>query len=143
MKRMFLLAAATFCCAASLSCSEGTETSPDASSQTADASSVAVCDRAKLTGLWTSANYSIRIASDLSFEAAGAPNMAVIQVTGTLGGEGCTLTFTDSGGTYACPGNQTGTYTFSVTESALHLQLVEDACEGRRRPLDGVTLTRN
>lgn len=152
MKRTLLLTVASLCCAASLSCSEESDPAPDASLQVgadaslqvgADAASSSTCDRAKLAGLWTSTNYSVLIASDLSFQAAGAPNVAVIHVTGTLGGEGCTLTFTDLSGTHACPPNQVGTYTFSVTETSLSLQLVSDACDGRRIPLSGAVLARN
>ncbi len=100
------------------------------------------CDRAKLTGLWTSASYSIRIAGDGTYQAAGAPNMMTIDVTGRVAVDGCTLRFTDTGGSYACPASQVGAYTCPVSDKTLHLPLGSDDCDGRRLAVTDVTMTR-
>lgn len=100
------------------------------------------CDASRLTGVWLSANYSVRFAADLSYEAAGAPNLTRIDVTGQAAVDGCRITFGNEAGTYACPDSQPGRYTFTVTATSLALTLVSDACEGRQRPLSGAVLTR-
>lgn len=99
------------------------------------------CDAALVPGIWLSDGYSVRFADDLSYEAAGAPNLMTIDVTGQAAIDGCEISFTDLAGDYACPEDQVGVYSFAVTEAELHLELVEDPCDGRRIPLDGATLT--
>jgi hypothetical protein len=100
------------------------------------------CDETLLPGLWTSAHYTIEIGSDFTFEAAGAPNLTQIDVSGTIDTDGCGFNITDTAGTYACPDDQVGKYTFTVTASELRLTAVEDPCDGRRIPLDGAKLKR-
>jgi hypothetical protein len=100
------------------------------------------CDATLLPGSWTSANYSIQIAPDLTYVAAGGPNLTTIQAQGNIAVGGCTLSFTDTGGNGACPASQVGTHTFAVSTTALHLIAASDACDGRRTPVSGVTLTR-
>jgi hypothetical protein len=100
------------------------------------------CDKTLLPGLWSSANYTVNIAPDFSFEAAGAPNLAEIDVTGTIDADGCDLFITDTGGQYACPPEQVGHYTFSVNATQLKLTAVADPCDGRRIPLNGARLNR-
>ena len=90
------------------------------------------CDAAKLPATWLGTSYSVRVADDFTFEAAGAPNLATIQVTGTMAIDDCTARFTDTGGVYACPKEQVGTYTFSVSDTALRFTLVSDDCAGRQ-----------
>ncbi len=98
------------------------------------------CDETLLPGLWTSATYTIDISADLSFEAAGAPNLTQIDVTGSIEIDGCDFFITDTGGQFACPEDQAGHYTFTVTDKELRLSAVEDPCTGRRMPLDGARL---
>ncbi len=100
------------------------------------------CEKSALFGLWTSADYSMRIAADLGYEAAGAPNVMTIDVRGKLSVEGCTVRFTDSEGTYACPSDEVGTYTFEVREGTLRFTLVKDECEGRRLAVTRAPLKR-
>ncbi|MBI5486813.1 MAG: hypothetical protein HY905_05745 [Deltaproteobacteria bacterium] len=114
------------------------EAAPEATAE-ADA---AECDAGLLTGVWLSANYSVRFAADLSYEAAGAPNLTRIDVTGQAAVDGCQITFGHEGGTYACPDEQPGTYTFTVDATQLSFTLVSDACDGRRIPISGAVLTR-
>src|SRR5512146_3002557 len=91
----------------------------------------ATCERARLPGLWTSPSYSIRLDADGRYQAAGAPNMMSIDVMGTWAVDGCTLRFTDTGGDFACPASQVGTYTFAASATTLRFAVVSDACDGR------------
>jgi hypothetical protein len=100
------------------------------------------CDETLLPGLWSSANYTIAIAPDLSFEAAGAPNLGEIDITGDITTDACDFFITDSGGQVACPEGQVGHYTFSVSATQLRLTAIDDPCDGRRLPLNGAQLTR-
>ncbi len=109
---------------------------------TAAAAPQGACERSALPGLWTSADYSMRIAPDLAYEAAGAPNVMTIDVRGKLSVQGCTVRFTDTEGTYACPADQVGTYTFQVREGTLRFTLVKDECEGRRLAVTKAPLKR-
>jgi hypothetical protein len=102
----------------------------------------AACDRARLPGLWTSSSYSIRMGADGRYEAAGAPNMMSIDVVGTWAVDGCTVRFTDTGGDYACPASQVGTFTFTVSATTLRFTVVSDACDGRRLAVDGAVMAR-
>jgi hypothetical protein len=109
-----------------------------------DSDSDGDCSAALLPGDWLSDDYSVRFASDLSYEAAGAPNLEEIDVTGQAAVDGCEISLTDlTGGVYACPEAQVGVYTFTVSETTLTFALVSDACDGRRIPLDGDVLTRD
>jgi len=55
---------------------------------------------------------------------------------------GDTLTLSDySTGEYSCPGI-TGTYKFNLKGENFTATLIEDACEGRARALDGVKWTK-
>lgn len=101
------------------------------------------CDETLLPGVWTSTKYSIEIFNDFSFQAAGAPNLAEIDVTGTIDIDGCDFIITDTAGQFACPEDQVGHYTFTVTADKLTLKGVEDLCDGRRIPLDGAQLKRD
>jgi len=100
------------------------------------------CDAELLPGVWLSTDYSVEFADDLSYEAAGAPNLMEIDVIGQAAVDGCEISFTDTGGDYACPEEQVGVYTFSVSETTLSFAVIDDACDGRRIPLDGAVLTR-
>lgn len=100
------------------------------------------CDEKLLPGLWTSATYTVQIFNDFTFEAAGAPNLSQIHVTGEIETDGCDFIITDLAGDYACPEDQIGSYTFTVTASRLTLSAVDDPCAGRKNPLDGATLQR-
>jgi hypothetical protein len=120
-----------------------TDTDTDTDSDTdADTDSDTECDEALLPGVWLSADYSVEFAEDLSYEAAGAPNLEVIDVTGQAAVDGCEISFTDESGDFACPAEQVGVYTFAATETTLTFALVSDACDGRSIPLDGAVLTR-
>ncbi len=119
----------------------GNSSAASASGQASDA-----CDAAKAAGYWTSPSFSLRIASDGSYDAAGAPNDAVIDVRGHLTIDGCTIRFTDASGPYACPSTQVGTYTFAVSDTTLRFATAssaDDACDGRRSAISGLTLTRS
>jgi hypothetical protein len=100
------------------------------------------CDETLLPGLWSSATYTIAIAADLSFEAAGAPNLAEIDVAGDITTDACDFIITDTAGQFACPEGQVGHYTFSVSATQLSLTAVDDPCDSRRLPLNGAQLTR-
>jgi hypothetical protein len=116
-----------------------TDTDTDTDGDTDTSSS---CEGALLAGTWLSANYSVRFAGDLSYEAAGAPNLEEIDVTGQAAVDGCQISLTDLVGTYACPEDQVGVYAFAVTDTTLTFALVSDDCLGRSTPLDGDVLTR-
>lgn len=121
----------------------GSDSDSDSDTDTdADTDNDAECDSALLTGVWLSAKYSVEFAADLSYEAAGAPNLMEIDVTGQAAVDGCEISFTDEGGQFACPPQQVGVYTFSVSDTKLAFELVSDACDGRRIPLSGAVLTR-
>jgi hypothetical protein len=100
------------------------------------------CDRSRLPGLWTSTDYSMRIAPDLTYEAAGAPNVMTIDVRGKLAVESCTVRFTDTDGSFACQATQVGTYTFRIGAGTLQFHLVKDDCEGRRLAVNDTRLRR-
>jgi hypothetical protein len=103
------------------------------------------CDTSKLAGYWTRSSFSLRIANDWSYDAAEAPNDAMIDVRGTAAVDGCTIRFTDTSGQFACPSTQVGTYTYTVSDTTLHFSTAsgaDDACDGRRSAVSGTTLTR-
>jgi hypothetical protein len=100
------------------------------------------CGASLLPGVWLSNKYSVEFFEDLSYEAAGAPNLQQIDVTGQAAVEGCQISFTDATGTHACPAAQVGVYTFEVNDTTLAFTLVSDACAGRAIPLDGAVLAR-
>jgi hypothetical protein len=100
------------------------------------------CDARKIVGTWRGARYSMTVRADGTYEASGTPNMASIDVTGTLRTEGCKATLVDTSGRYACPPGQVGRYTFAVTDTTLQFTLVSDACDGRRIPLSAGSLSR-
>jgi len=106
------------------------------------AADVATCDAGLLTGVWLSARYSVSFDADLSYQAAGAPNLAHIDVTGQAVVDSCRISFTNESGAFACPTDKVGIYTFAVGATSLSLTLVADPCDGRRIPLDGVVLAR-
>lgn len=56
------------------------------------------CDAALLSSVWLSNRYSVEFFDDLSYRAAGAPNLMTIHVTGQATVDGCTLSLTDEGG---------------------------------------------
>jgi hypothetical protein len=101
-----------------------------------------VCDADLLPGVWLSTDYSVQFLEDLSYEAAGAPNLEVIDVYGQAAVDGCEISFTDATGDYACPAEQVGVYSFTVDATTLSFVLVSDACAGRSIPLDGAVLAR-
>lgn len=106
------------------------------------ASGQPACDARKVVGTWSGARYSMTVRSDGTYEASGTPNMASIDVTGTLRTNGCRATFVDTSGRYACPREQEGRYTFAVTDTTLRFTLLSDACDGRRIPLSAGALRR-
>ena len=124
-----------------------TDTDTDADTDTdtdadTDADGGTSCDADLLAGVWFSANYSVEFASDLTYEAAGAPNLETIDVTGHATVDGCQISLVDDGGVYACPADQVGVYTFAVDATTLAFTLVSDPCAGRATPLDGDVLAR-
>jgi len=100
------------------------------------------CDAGKLLGLWAGERYSMKILADMTYRASGSPNMASIDVTGTLKVDKCDVEILDTSGRYACPSTDVGKYTFTVTETTLAFTLVSDPCDGRRRPLTAGPLTK-
>lgn len=104
---------------------------------------VTACEPSLLPGLWLSATYSIDIGEDLSFDAAGAPNMAQIDVSGQISVDGCQLSFVDASGVFACPSEQVGEYTYTVDATTLTLTAVSDPCAGRLSAADGAVLLRD
>jgi hypothetical protein len=114
-----------------------TDTDTDTGTDTGSA-----CDADLLPGVWLSTDYSVQFLEDLSYEAAGAPNLEVIDVYGQAAVDGCEISFTDATGDYACPAEQVGVYSFTVDATTLSFVLVSDACAGRSIPLDGAVLAR-
>jgi len=102
----------------------------------------AVCDSAKLVGKWAGSNYSMEILSDWTYQASGTPNMASIDVTGTVQVDNCDIKLTDISGQFACLPEQVGEYGFTVSDTTLTFTLVSDACDGRRIPLTKGPLTK-
>lgn len=111
--------------------------SPSAAAQKQNA-----CDARKLVGVWNGQRYSMEILADSTYRASGAPNMAAIDVTGTLRTNQCQASIVDTSGRFACPSSNVGKYTFTVTDTRLAFTLVSDPCEGRRIPLTAGPLTR-
>lgn len=106
-------------------------------------SSQGTCDASKLVGVWSGTSYSMEILSDMTYRASGTPNMASIDVNGTLQVSGCDVTIVDTSGQYACPSTDIGAYTFTATETTLSFTLVSDPCDGRRIPLTAGSLTKS
>lgn len=100
------------------------------------------CDPARVVGVWTAARYSMEILADKTYRASGTPNMAAIDVIGTFDADRCNATIVDTSGRFACPANEIGRYTFTVTDTTLAFALVSDPCDGRRIPLTRGPLTR-
>jgi hypothetical protein len=100
------------------------------------------CDPAKLAGLWGGARYSMEILGDFKYRASGTPNMASIDVNGSVAVDKCSVKIVDVSGVYACPTVDVGRYTFTVTDTTLTFTLVSDPCDGRRIPLTAGPLTR-
>ena len=100
------------------------------------------CDAGKLVGVWTGAHYSMEILSDRTYRASGSPNMASIDVNGTLQVDRCNVKIVDISGRYACPPADIGKYTFTVTNTTLAFAVVSDPCDGRRIPLTREKLTK-
>lgn len=100
------------------------------------------CDAKKLVGVWNGQRYSMEILADSTYRASGAPNMAAIDVIGTLRTNQCQASIVDTSGRFACPSSNVGKYTFTVTATRLTFTLVSDACEGRRIPLTAGPLNR-
>jgi hypothetical protein len=95
----------------------------------------ASCDARKLVGVWTGARYSMQILGDMTYRASGSPNMATIDVNGTLQISACSVQIVDVSGKFACPSAAIGQYTFTVTDTTLTFSVVSDPCDGRRMPL--------
>ena len=99
-------------------------------------------DPALLPGVWLSSRYSIEIFEDLTYRAAGAPNLQVIEVYGVMEAEEGVLTMQDQDGLLACPPEQEGVYGFAVDDATLRLYLYSDPCTGRRTALNAAVLQR-
>ena len=117
------------------------EAAPDADVEP-DVDSTGGCDAGLLTGTWLSTDYSVRFAADLTYEAAGAPNLLTIDVTGQAVVDGCRISFTNEAGSHPCPTDQIGVYDFTVDATTLTFTMVTDLCDGRRIPIDGAVLAR-
>jgi hypothetical protein len=102
----------------------------------------AACEPGKVAGVWLGARYSMEVLGDGTYRASGTPNMASIDVTGTLKIDRCNATFVDASGRFACPATDVGRYTFSVSDTTIAFTLVSDPCDGRRIPLTSGPLTR-
>jgi hypothetical protein len=102
----------------------------------------AACDPGKVAGVWLGARYSMEVLGDGTYRASGTPNMATIDVTGTLKIDRCNATFVDKSGRFACPATSVGRYTFSVSDTTIAFTPVNDPCDGRRIPLTSGPLTR-
>jgi hypothetical protein len=127
---------------ASVGCGDDDASGDTDSDSDSDTDTDVECDEALLPGVWLSTDYSVEFAEDLSYEAAGAPNLEVIDVYGQAAVDGCEVSFTDESGDFACPAEQVGVYNFTVNATTLAFTLVSDACDGRSIPLDGAVLTR-
>jgi hypothetical protein len=106
------------------------------------AGSQGACEASKLVGVWGGASYSMEIVGDGTYRASGTPNMASIDVNGTVQIDGCNIKLTDTTGKYACPSTQIGEYTFTVSDTTLAFTLVSDPCDGRKTPLTAGPLTK-
>ncbi len=100
------------------------------------------CDAGKLVGLWAGARYSMKILGDMTYHASGTPNMANIDVIGTIQVDKCNAKIVDTSGKLACPTTDIGRYTFTVTDTKLTFAVVSDPCDGRRIPLTRGPLTK-
>lgn len=93
-------------------------------------------------GVWAGAHYSMEILGNMTYRASGSPNMASIDVNGTLQIDKCHAKIVDTSGRYACPSTDIGQYTFTVTDTTLTFTVVKDPCDGRRTPLTAGPLTK-
>lgn len=84
----------------------------------------------------------MEIMQDSTYHASGTPNMSSIDVIGTLQVDACNVTITDTSGKYACPAEQVGQYTFTVSDTNLAFSVISDPCDGRRLPLTEAPLSR-
>jgi hypothetical protein len=100
------------------------------------------CDASTLVGLWSGAKYSMKIFVDRTYHASGSPNMASIDVIGTVQVDKCHAKIVDTSGRFACPSANIGRYTFTVSDTTLAFTVVDDPCDGRRIPLTAGPLTK-
>jgi len=84
----------------------------------------------------------MEILADMTYHASGTPNMATIDVIGTIEVVDCDATLVDTSGQYACPPADIGQYTLTVTDTTLTFTAVSDPCDGRRIPITSGPLTR-
>jgi len=94
-----------------------------------------------LPGTWTAGEITMVIADDLTYHTTGSAQMNY-DVNGVIVVDGCTASFTDTGGEGACPVAQVGVYDFVVTATTLTTTLVSDACAGRALGLNGTEFQR-
>jgi hypothetical protein len=94
-----------------------------------------------LPGQWVSDSLTLQILTSNIYYAVGA-NQAEYDVSGIWAVDGCTITFNDISGAGACLQSQTGTYSYSVTDSRLRLTLQSDDCAGRAAGMDDTSFTR-